>query len=93
MSIYPVRVKKWFVCSRSFDKDTRKEIKLQRDIIKDAIKRGNLECLSCGKSVNNFDTAYVSHAFVYGFNDAYCNKKCYKSRGNIKERLIAKENL
>jgi len=77
MSIYPVRVKTWFVCHRKWDKESRKAFSSERDLLKYIIKKGTLKCLACGKKVTNWNTAYVSHAFAYGYNDAYCNKECY----------------
>jgi len=84
MSIYPVRVKAWFVCHRKWNEDIRKEFKIERGLIKYIIKKGTLKCLACGKKVTDWNTAYVSHAFAYGYNDAYCNKKCYLSKRKTK---------
>ena len=85
MSIYPVRVKTWFVCHRKYGKENNKEIRFERDLIKYVIKKKTLKCLACGKKVSDYDTAYVSHAFAYGYHDAYCNKTCYLNR--LKQKI------
>ena len=72
MSIYPVRCKTWWVVSRSCKLDDRRKVRLERNIIKSAMKAG-LKCSRCGKNVE-WDKAYVSHAFLYGFNDVYCGR-------------------
>jgi hypothetical protein len=84
MSIYPVRCKTWFVYRKVYnDPDAKKDIALQRSIIKGVLQNKRLKCSTCGKPVTNYDTAYVSHAFVYGFDDTnFCNKKCYDKRFN-----------
>ena len=77
MSIYPVRAKTWWVCRKDNSKEMNDDIKLERGIIKTALKTW-LTCLRCGKRIKNWDKCYISHGFVYGFDDAYCNEKCYR---------------
>jgi hypothetical protein len=67
MSIYPVKCNQWW------DKDDPDTV-----LIKRMIKNGTFRCNTCSKLVTNWKTSYLSHAVLYGFNDAYCNAKCLK---------------
>jgi len=85
MSIYPVRCKKWWVAKKSYDPEHNRILRLEREIIKNCMS-SHLKCTRCGKRVKDWDKAYVSHAFVYGVEDAYCNINCLKN--NPKKRAI-----
>lgn len=80
MSLYPVRAYTWFSQNKEYSNVMNKDLKLQREAIKDAIKEGAIICNSCGNKIKNFNQCFVSHAFAYGFTDTnYCNEKCYRS--------------
>ena len=78
MSIYPVRAKTWWVCRKDNPEGMNEDIRLERGIIKTALKSGILTCNKCGKVVKSWDRCYISHGYCYGFDDVYCDEKCYR---------------
>lgn len=69
MSIYPVRAKTWWA---------KKDMRDEKSFIKRLMDDGFIKCNRCNKIIKDWDKCYISHAFVYGFFDAYCNDKCLK---------------
>jgi len=80
MSIYPVRAKTWWICRKKNPEWMNKDMKVERDLIKYGIKSKRLICLTCKKVIKDWDKCYISHAYAYGFDDAYCDLKCLNSR-------------
>ena len=82
MSIYPVKASKWWAVRKKDPKEMQDDIKLERSCIKALLKSG-LKCDRCGKMVTlkDWNKCYISHAFVYGFNDVYCDDKCLSGKG------------
>ena len=69
MSIYPVRIKSWFMDPKSvFYADLPKLIAL--------LKHDDIRCNTCGSKVDVED-GFVSHGILHGYTeDNYCSEEC-----------------
>jgi len=66
MSIYPVRIKEWYVEEKAFGAHI--------DTLKWILKYH--KCDECGKRIR-WDRGYVMHSITFGGPDgAWCSKKC-----------------
>lgn len=69
MSIFPVRIKEWYVPEKPFGS----EIETLKAILP------ILGCSHCGKKIR-WDRGYVMHSITYGGPDGrWCSKKCLEA--------------
>ena len=80
MSIYSVRAKTWWVVHRDLPKDMKEDIKSEQGILKSLLKDGILKCNRCKKIIKDWNKCFISHAYLYGFDDCYCDEKCLLER-------------
>lgn len=68
MSIYPVRIKEWYVKGEPFGD----QIPTLKSLI-----RHVLDCKVCGKKIP-WKTGYVMHSATFGGSyDAWCSEECF----------------
>jgi hypothetical protein len=66
MSIYPVRIKEWYVEGKPFG--------AEMPMLKSMLRC--LPCIQCGKKIR-WDRGYVMHSITFGGPDGrWCSKKC-----------------
>jgi hypothetical protein len=70
MSVYPVKINKWYVEGEPFGE----EIPHLKSILR------YLRCCKCGKKIR-WDRGYVMHSITFGGPDnCWCSKKCLEGK-------------
>jgi len=72
MSIYPVRIKKWWP-----PKDRTEENVLSRQLIQSLLPWH--PCMKCGDKVK-MRNGWVHHSMPFGHGDAWCTEYCLKGK-------------
>lgn len=68
MSIYPVKISKWYVEGKPFGKEIPR--------LKSMLESGYFKCEKCKKSVS-MEHGWVMHSITYGgSSDCWCSNEC-----------------
>ena len=83
MSIYPIRIKKWFPpVLKSEHKEEIRDNKFNRQTIRTCLEF--MRCHNCGKRVK-MRNGWCHHSLPWGYGDVWCNERCLhgKRKNNI----------
>ena len=72
MSIYPVRLSKWFPPG-----DEHHDI--MKFLVSHGYCDGHVGCPHCGKKHMHWQQAIGHHSLPWGYGDIWCREKCYRN--------------